>query len=171
MYDIKLEEMAHDCSPPPVTMKTSTLRLEVKRDSLTINIPTIPQMVGVAAKGNKISAKTTKVQATIVGGLDGRYTIAGRLTDDGALDLVLVAEYSVQGKPYCTQSWHVGGTRQKRPRAPSPRRHRSAGRRATRRDRLDEYLAATRAQLHRPLQDAVHGQLVAIGEGRGIEDA
>jgi hypothetical protein len=112
-YDIKLDDMANDCSPPPVSMKTSTLRLEVKADSLLINIPTIPQMAGVAAKGNKVNAKTPKVLPTTVQGLDGRYTIAGRLrSEDSVLDLVLVAEYSVKGKPYCTQSWHVLGSKQ-----------------------------------------------------------
>ena len=46
-YDIKLEEMANNCSPPPIAFRAATLRLEIKGKSLTVNIETIPQMAGV----------------------------------------------------------------------------------------------------------------------------
>jgi hypothetical protein len=109
VYDIKLEEMANNCSTPPIAMRAGTLRLEVKQKSLTANIETIPQMNGVASNNNKIEAKTPKVAPTTVQGLDAKYSIGGRLSDAGMLDLVLVAEYSTKGKPYCTQSWRVSG--------------------------------------------------------------
>ena len=110
-YDIKLDEMANNCSPPPIAFRAATLRLDVKQKSLTVNIETIPQMAGVAAANNKIEAKTLKVAPTTVQGLDAKYSIAGRLSEAGILDLVLVAEYSAKGKPYCTQSWKVSGQR------------------------------------------------------------
>ena len=111
VYDIKLEEMANNCSPPPIAMRAGTLRLEVKQKSLTVNIETIPQLAGVASHNNKHEAKTAKVAPTTVQGLDAKYSIGGRLSDAGLLDLVLVAEYSAKGKPYCTQSWRVSGQR------------------------------------------------------------
>src|SRR5512140_1482360 len=94
-YDIKLEEMANNCSPPPIAFRAATLRLEIKGKSLTVNIETIPQMAGVASSNNKIEAKTLKVQPTTVQGLDAKYEIAGRQTDAG-LDLVLVADYQTK---------------------------------------------------------------------------
>ena len=110
-YDVKLDDLATSCSPPPVSMGKTTLRLDVRQQALTMNIPTIPQMVGVAPKDTKVSAKTTKVMPTTVTGLDGSYQIAGTVGSDGTVDLVLEADYSVKGKAYCTQSWKVQGKR------------------------------------------------------------
>jgi hypothetical protein len=107
-YDVKLEEQSTNCSPPPVSFRVSTVRIDVKQKSLLVNIDTIPQMNGIDNGTGKISAKTPKVAATTVQGLDGTYSIAGREVD-GLLDLLLVAEYSTKGKPYCTQSWRVSG--------------------------------------------------------------
>ena len=40
------------------------------------------------------------------------FSIAGRITNDGALSLVMVGEYSTeQGKALCSQSWNVSGPR------------------------------------------------------------
>jgi hypothetical protein len=110
-YDVKLDELGTSCSPPPVSMGKTTVRIDVRQQSLTVNIPTIPQMVGVAPKDTKVSAKTVKVLPTTVTGLDGSYQIAGSVGSDGTVDLVLEADYSVKGKPYCTQSWKVQGKR------------------------------------------------------------
>lgn len=109
-YDVKLEEQSTNCSPPPVAFRVSTVRIDIKQKSLTVNIDTIPQMTGIDNGTSKISAKTLKVAATTVQGLDGKYSIAGRQVD-GLLDLLLVAEYSTKGKPYCTQSWRVTGNK------------------------------------------------------------
>nr|HEX4318829.1 hypothetical protein [Kofleriaceae bacterium] len=110
-YDLKLVDNGSSCSTPPVTMRSATLRIEVKQGTLRANIPTIPQMTGVA-KGDAVDAKTTKVAPSTVQGLDATYALAGKL-QDGMLALSLEADYSVKGKPYCTQSWKVTGVRQK----------------------------------------------------------
>lgn len=113
VYDVKFEEMSTNCSPPPVTYTRGKVTIEAKK-SLTVNIDTIPLMVGVPAKSGKINAKTTKKLASTVQGLDGKWGVSGRVDENGVLQLVLVAEYTRQdnGKPHCTQSWNVSGVRQ-----------------------------------------------------------
>ena len=112
-YDAKFEEMSTNCSPPPVAYTRGTVRVDVFKNTLKVNIETIPEMVGIPAKSGKINAKTTKKKATTVQGLDGKYGVSGRVDDNGVLQLVLVAEYTRQdnGKPHCTQSWNVSGVR------------------------------------------------------------
>ena len=114
-YDVKFDEMGHNCSPPPVALGRGKVVIAstTKKNSLTVNIETIPEMAGVPQKGGKVNAKTVKVVPTTVQGLDARYSIAGKVDDGGMLQLVLVAEYIKQAdkKPYCTQSWNVTGLR------------------------------------------------------------
>jgi hypothetical protein len=111
-FDVKFEEMASNCTPPPVALGRGTVRIDVRKTSLTVNIETIPEMAGVVQKSGKINAKTIKVVGTTVVGLSGRYSVAGRV-EGGVLSVVLVAEYIRQdtNKPYCTQSWNVSGLR------------------------------------------------------------
>lgn len=113
-YDVKFEEMGHNCNPPPVALGRGKLVIATKKNSLVVNIDTIPEMAGVPEKGGKVNAKTVKgAVPTTVGGLDAKYSIAGKIDDGGMLQLVLVAEYIKHDdkKPYCTQSWNVTGLR------------------------------------------------------------
>jgi len=123
-YDVKFEEMGTGCSPPPVALGRSKLVItnNPKKNSLTVNIETIPEMAGVPQKGGKITAKTTKQLPTTVQGLDGKYSIGGKIDDSGIVQLVFVAEYtrSDTKKPYCTQSWNVTGVKGT-PEKPEPK--------------------------------------------------
>lgn len=112
-YDVKFEEMSTNCDPPRFSYNRGTVRINTAKSSLTVNIETIPQMNGVPAKSGKITAKTPKKLATTVQGLDGKYSVSGRVDDSGVLQLVLVAEYTKTGetKTLCTQSWNVSGLR------------------------------------------------------------
>jgi hypothetical protein len=116
-YDVKFDEMATTCTPPPVALARSKVNIatNVKKNSLTVNIETIPEMAGVPQKGGKVNAKTGSngVVPTTIQGLDAKYSIAGKIEDGGMLQLVLVAEYIKHDdkKPYCTQSWNVTGLR------------------------------------------------------------
>ena len=112
-YEVKFEEMSTNCDPPRFTYNRSTVEIKVVKKSLLLNIETIPQMVGVPARSGKITAKTPKKLATTVQGLDGKYSVSGRVDDSGVLQLVLVAEYTKTGeqKILCTQSWNVSGVR------------------------------------------------------------
>src|SRR5688572_4319708 len=74
------------------------------------DIDRTPLMVGpvTAAKSRKISAKS-KLKPTMMEGMVGVFSVAGKVTPDGILSLVMVGEYSANGKPLCTQSWNVVG--------------------------------------------------------------
>ena len=113
-FDVKFDEMGHNCNPPPVALGRSKLTIATRKNSLVVNIDTIPEMAGVPQKGGKINAKTVKgAVPTTVAGLDAKYSIAGKIEEGGMLQLVLVAEYIKHDdkKPYCTQSWNVTGLR------------------------------------------------------------
>lgn len=113
-YEVKFEELATTCDPVRFTYTRGIVRIDTGKNSLRVNIETIPQMTGVPGKSGKISAKTPKKVATTVDGLDGKYRISGRVDDAGVLEVVLVAEYIRRdnGKPLCTQSWNLRGVRQ-----------------------------------------------------------
>jgi hypothetical protein len=112
-YEVKFEEMSTNCDPPRFSYNRGTVKIDVGKSSLRVNIETIPQMAGVPAKSGKITAKTPKKLPTTVQGLDGKYSVSGRVDDSGVLQLVLVAEYTRAGesKTLCTQSWNVSGVR------------------------------------------------------------
>lgn len=109
-YDVKYEETSNSCEHFQ-TLKDQEVRIAVKQGALTINIDTIPQMVGVPQKNGKIKV-TSKVGPSIIQGADAKYSAGGRSTD-GMLELVLAAEYSVKGRSLCSQTWQVGGLRKR----------------------------------------------------------
>jgi hypothetical protein len=110
VYDVKYEQMSSNCSNA-LSFKGGELKIDVKQKSLVVNIETVPQMVGVAdlAKG-KINAVTKKASPTLVEGMDGKFSVAGRV-QSGVLQLVFVGEYSAKGKALCTQSWNITGAK------------------------------------------------------------
>jgi hypothetical protein len=116
-YDVKFEEVANNCSPPPITYSRTKLVIATRTDKtgnyVTVNVETIPEMSGIRAKGSKVNASTKKAVATTVTGLDAKYSVAGKVDDGGMLALVLMAEYIKHDdkKPYCTMSWNVTGLR------------------------------------------------------------
>lgn len=116
-YDASFVEIGQNCDRPPVSLRNSKLVVAVnlRKNSLTVNIETIPELIGVPERGGKIKATTLTVVPTTIQGLDGRYSIAGKVDDGGVVQLVLTAEYQRHDnhKPYCTQSWNVTGPRAK----------------------------------------------------------
>jgi hypothetical protein len=131
-YEVKFEEMSTNCDPVRFTYTRSVVRIGTPgKNSLTVNIETIPQMAGVPAKSGKIHAKTPKKVATTIDGVDGKYGVSGRVDDSGVLELVLVAELfrKDNGKPLCTQSWNLRGVRQTASdtKAPDTKQKKSAG--------------------------------------------
>ena len=81
----------------PNSTVRSIVRVETAKNSLKVNIETIPQMVGIPAKSGKINAKTPKKLATTITGIDGKYHVSGRVDDSGVLDLVLVIAEDLVG--------------------------------------------------------------------------
>lgn len=108
-YDVKFEEVATNCKSP-LKYPSGKITVTVKGKSLIVDVDRTPRMHGLPAKNNKISAKS-KLSATMIEGMLGVFSVAGKVTPEGQLSLVMVGEYSAQGKPLCTQSWNVIGPR------------------------------------------------------------
>jgi hypothetical protein len=111
-YDVKYEEMSNNCDRVGMALARGTLKIEVHGNALQVDIERIPLMSGLPAKTGKINAKTPRAMPTSIQGLDGMFSVAGRV-NDGMLQLVFVAEYSAKGRgAICTQSWNISGLRQ-----------------------------------------------------------
>lgn len=109
VYDVKFEEVSTNCQSP-LKYPHGKITVTVKGNTLMVDIPRTPRMHGLPAKNNKISAKS-KLSATMVEGMLGVFSVAGKVTPEGQLSIVMVGEYSAAGKPLCTQSWNVIGPR------------------------------------------------------------
>jgi hypothetical protein len=108
-YDVKYDEVSNNCTNVGQSFTRGTVKIDLKK-GLVVNIDLVPIMQGSEPKAGKLKA-TSKLGPSVIQGLDGKYSVAGRV-DDGVLQLVFVAEYYVKGKPLCTQSWNVSGLRQ-----------------------------------------------------------
>jgi hypothetical protein len=110
-YDVKFEQVSTNCEHPVAYPQHGTLKIEIKGADLQVDIERTPLMVGKSAKTGKISAKSPKPGHTPIQGMDGVFSVAGRITAEGMLSLVMVGEYQTAGKPLCTQSWNLAGLR------------------------------------------------------------
>ncbi|MEP6861938.1 MAG: hypothetical protein ABJE66_15045 [Deltaproteobacteria bacterium] len=113
-YDVKVDETASTCDPKPESFGKTKVQLSSAKGELTVKFATMYKMVGTATKDGQITAKTTKLIGTSVGGLSARYSVIGHAKGD-SLELVLTAQYIRQdtNKPHCMQAWNVTGTRAK----------------------------------------------------------
>lgn len=123
-YDVKFDQVSTNCEHPVAYPQHGSLRIEVKGTDLQIDIDRTPLMVGKTAKPPKVSAKSPKPGHTPIEGMDGVFSVAGRITPEGMLSLVMVGEYQTGGKPLCTQSWNLSGLRTKagKPDKPAPKK-------------------------------------------------
>jgi len=111
VYDVKYEEVASNCTTTKLAYAPGTLNVKVKGNQLSVDIDRTPEMLGALPKNGKVSAKS-KLSATMIDGLKGVFSVAGRITPEGTLYLVMTGEYSVDGKPLCTQTWNLSGVKQ-----------------------------------------------------------
>jgi hypothetical protein len=110
-YDVKFEQVSTNCEHPVAYPERGAIKIDIKGDELQVDIDRTPLMIGKSTrneKATKISAKSPKLGHTPVQGMDGVFSVAGRITD-GMLSLVMVGEYQTAGKPLCTQSWNLSG--------------------------------------------------------------
>ncbi len=121
-YDVKFEQVSTNCEHPLAYPQHGTLRIEIKGGDLQVDIDRTPIMLGKSAKPGKISAKSPKPGHTPVEGMDGVFSVAGRITTEGMLSLVMVGEYQTAGKPLCTQSWNLAGLRARSDRPDKPKK-------------------------------------------------
>ena len=120
-YDVKFEQVSTNCEHPVAYPQHGTLKIEVKGIDLQVDIERTPLMIGKSAKTGKISAKSPKPGHTPIQGMEGVFSVAGRITAEGMLSLVMVGEYQTAGKPLCTQSWNLAGLRAKTDKIDKPK--------------------------------------------------
>lgn len=109
-YDVKFEDVSTNCTTQKLTYRPNVMNVNTKATSITVDIDLTPLMVGTPQKHGKVSAKS-KPGNTMIDGMLGVFSVAGKISDEGAVTLVMVAEYSAKGKALCSQSWNVTGTR------------------------------------------------------------
>lgn len=110
-YEVKFEQVSSNCEHPIAYPQHGTMKIEVKGSDLQVDIERTPLMVGKPTKNGKISAKSPRPGHTPIQGMDGVFSVAGRITSEGMLALVMIGEYQAAGKPLCTQSWNLSGLR------------------------------------------------------------
>jgi hypothetical protein len=122
-YDVKYEEVSTNCPSP---LKYQHGKLEVKKTSTGVNvdIDRTPLMQGSLTKVGKVSAKS-KSGPTMLDGMKGVFSVAGRITPEGVLTFVMVGEYTAGGKALCSQSWNVVGSRAEATPTPTPPKKKS----------------------------------------------
>ena len=114
-YEVKYEEVSSNCTTAKLAYAPGRLSVKVKANQLVVDIERTPEMIGAPPKSGKLSAKS-KLGGTMIDGMKGVFSVAGRITPEGTLYLVMIGEYSANGKPLCTQTWNVSGAKQ----APEP---------------------------------------------------
>lgn len=111
-YDVKFEEVSTNCTTQQLQYKPMTMDVKTRGNGVVIDLDLTPLMTGSQQKTGKLSAKS-KPGNTMIDGMSGVFSVAGHVGADGAITLVMVAEYSdaKANKPLCTQSWNVTGMR------------------------------------------------------------
>jgi hypothetical protein len=121
-YEAKFEQIGNNCEHSIAFPPRGILKIEVKGGDLQVDIERVPLMIGKPRKDGKINAKS-RLGHTAVAGMDGVFTVAGRVTpEDGMLSLTLIGEYQAGGKPLCTQSWSLSGLKAKTEEPPPAKR-------------------------------------------------
>jgi hypothetical protein len=123
-YDVKYEELSTNCTSP-LKYPHGKLLVKVKGNTVTVDIDRTPLMQGSVAKNGKISAKSRSGKTSLAG-MDGVFSVAGRITPEGMLTLMMIGEYTASGKALCTQSWNVTGSKSDAPKTSSKTRKKSA---------------------------------------------
>jgi hypothetical protein len=109
-FEVRYEEVSSNCSQTSITMTRGTLGISKKGKQLVVDIERFPYMYGSPGKAGKVRA-SSKIAPSSIEGVDGKFSVAGRV-DEGLIELVFVAEYYVNNKPLCSQSWNVTGQKQ-----------------------------------------------------------
>lgn len=115
-YEVKYEEVSTNCTSP-LRYPHGKLEVKVKGRAVTVDIDRTPVMTGSVSKLGKISAKS-KSGATAIEGMNGVFSVAGKITPEGMLSLVMVGEYTANGRALCSQSWNIAGSKADAPAKP-----------------------------------------------------
>src|SRR4051812_22134393 len=79
-YEVKYEEVSTNCTTQRLTYPPGVLKVKVRGNSMIVDIDRTPEMVGVPQKNGKVSAQS-KPGSTMIGGMDGVFSVAGRITE------------------------------------------------------------------------------------------
>jgi hypothetical protein len=109
-YKVKFEQVSTNCPSPVSYRDFEDLKIQMKGGDVQVDIDRTPLMVGKPGKPGKLNVKS-KPGHTPVQGMDGTFSLAGRISPEGMISLVMVGEYTANGKPLCTQSWNLSGTK------------------------------------------------------------
>jgi hypothetical protein len=122
-YEAQFEQIGSNCEHSISYPQRGIVKIEIKSGDLQVDIERTPLMLGKPRKDGKVNAKS-RPGHTRVEGMDGVFTVAGRVTSEGMLSLTLIGEYQAGGKPLCTQSWTLSGQKAKldKPAEPKPKR-------------------------------------------------
>lgn len=115
-YEVTFEVVTSNCQGTGLALDKSALVVSKKAPGVAVELPKVATMTGKAAKAGRLKA-ASPVGKSSVPSLDGKFSIAGTIGDDGKLDAVFVAEFYADGKPVCTQSWSATGSRAAEPKA------------------------------------------------------
>jgi hypothetical protein len=110
-YAATFQAVANNCSGVGMSLRTATIELFQARDKdVQVTVPSVPIMRGVVSRAGKFKAEAKRGK-TAIEGVDGRFSVAGRVDDKG-IQFLFIAEYYRANKPMCTQSWNASGPRQ-----------------------------------------------------------
>jgi hypothetical protein len=107
-YEVSFEQVTSNCESGGLTLGKSALVVARKAPGITVEVARVATLSGKAAKAGRLKAASALGKTT---GGEGKFSIAGTIDEAGKLDAVFVAEFYADGKPRCTQSWSVTGTR------------------------------------------------------------
>lgn len=110
-YEVAFDKVSDNCHDAS-GMNLGTLTVEVgesKKGRVAVTMPMVPLMKGVASRGGKFKADAKRGK-TAIQGVDGRFSIAGRV-EGSKIQFLFIAEYYAGDKPLCTQSWNAAGAR------------------------------------------------------------
>jgi len=119
-YEAKFEQIGNNCEHSITYPARGLVKIDIKSGDLQVDIERTPLMLGKPRKDGKINAKS-RPGHTAVEGMDGVFTVAGRITGEGMLSLTLIGEYQAGGKPLCTQSWSLSGLKATQDKSAEPR--------------------------------------------------
>jgi hypothetical protein len=109
-YEVRFEEIASNCTETGMQLRKGEFTLAQDRGrKLEVSFPMTPVMYGKVNKDGKFRAEAKK-GGTAIAGVDGRFSVAGRV-NDRVIQLVFIAEYYRGKSPLCTQSWNASGIR------------------------------------------------------------
>ncbi|HEY4180652.1 MAG TPA: hypothetical protein VGM90_27595 [Kofleriaceae bacterium] len=110
VYNVKYEDVSNNC-PSPLKYPNGTMEVKSSKGAaITVDIDRTPIMSGSSSKNGKVSAKS-KIGDTSLQGMKGSFSVAGKISPEGLLSLVMVGEYQANGKALCTQTWNVTGVK------------------------------------------------------------